>query len=65
MPWVGFKPAVPASERARTVHVLDRAATVTGCIYIYQSNCNLTPSDIPTWWGLRDHMTLRAMPAVV
>jgi hypothetical protein len=30
MPWVGFEPTLPASERAKTVHALDRAATVTG-----------------------------------
>jgi hypothetical protein len=30
MPRVGFEPMVPASERAKTVHALDRAATVTG-----------------------------------
>jgi hypothetical protein len=30
MPYVGFKPTIPASERAKTVHALDRAATVTG-----------------------------------
>jgi hypothetical protein len=30
MPWVGFEPTVPASERAKTVHALDRSATVTG-----------------------------------
>jgi hypothetical protein len=30
MPCVGFEPTIPASERARTVHALDRAATVTG-----------------------------------
>jgi hypothetical protein len=30
MPWTGFEPTIPASERAKTVHVLDRAATVTG-----------------------------------
>jgi hypothetical protein len=30
MPWMGFEPTIPASERERTVHVLDRAATVTG-----------------------------------
>jgi hypothetical protein len=29
MPWVGFEPTIPASERVKTVHVLDRAATVT------------------------------------
>jgi hypothetical protein len=29
MPWVGFKPTIPASERAKKVHALDRAAIVT------------------------------------
>jgi hypothetical protein len=32
MLWVGFEPTIPASERAKTVHTLDRAATVTGFI---------------------------------
>jgi hypothetical protein len=30
MPCVGFEPTIPASERAKTVHALDRSATVTG-----------------------------------
>jgi hypothetical protein len=30
MPWVVFVPTIPASELAKTVHVLDRSATVTG-----------------------------------
>jgi hypothetical protein len=29
MPWVRFEPTFPASERAKTVHALDRPATVT------------------------------------
>jgi hypothetical protein len=28
MPWVGLEPTIPVSERAKTVHALDRAATV-------------------------------------
>jgi hypothetical protein len=28
MPSVGFEPTIPASERAKTVHTLDRAATL-------------------------------------
>jgi hypothetical protein len=33
MLWVGFEPMIPVSERAKTVHALDRSATVTGaCI---------------------------------
>jgi hypothetical protein len=30
MPQVGFEPTIPVFERAKTVHVLDRAATVIG-----------------------------------
>jgi hypothetical protein len=30
MPWVGLEPTILASERAKTVHALDRSATVTG-----------------------------------
>jgi hypothetical protein len=37
MPWVGFEPTIPASKRAKTVHVLDRAATVTGNDTFYAS----------------------------
>jgi hypothetical protein len=30
MPRVGFEPKIPVFERAKTVHVLDRKATVIG-----------------------------------
>jgi hypothetical protein len=30
MPWVGFEPPIPAFERAKAFHALDRAATVIG-----------------------------------
>jgi hypothetical protein len=30
MPRVGFEPTIPALERAKTAHDLDRAATVIG-----------------------------------
>jgi FAD synthase len=30
MPSVGFEPTIPAFERAKTVHALDRASTVIG-----------------------------------
>jgi hypothetical protein len=30
MPCVGFEATIPAYERAKTVHALDRSATVTG-----------------------------------
>jgi hypothetical protein len=35
MPWVGFEPKIPASERAKTFHALDREATVTGVYVVY------------------------------
>jgi hypothetical protein len=34
MPCVGFEPTIPASERAKIVHPLDRTATVTGQVLI-------------------------------
>jgi hypothetical protein len=30
IPWVGFEPTTPAFEQAKTIHALDRAATVIG-----------------------------------
>jgi hypothetical protein len=36
MPWVAFEPTVPVFEKVKTVHALDRAATVSGEItYIH------------------------------
>jgi hypothetical protein len=31
---MGFEPTIPASERSKTVHALDHAATVTGVVFI-------------------------------
>jgi hypothetical protein len=39
MPWVGFETTIPVFERAKTVHALDRAATVIG-IYLIISLVN-------------------------
>jgi hypothetical protein len=36
IPYVGFEPTIPASERAKTVHALDRWATVTGEMGIWK-----------------------------
>jgi hypothetical protein len=33
MPRLGFEPTIPVLERAKTVHALDRAATVIGSSY--------------------------------
>jgi hypothetical protein len=35
MPRVGLEPTTPVFERAKTVHALDRAATVIGSIMFY------------------------------
>jgi hypothetical protein len=35
MPWVGFEHTIPAFERAKTVHALDRGATATGNEFHY------------------------------
>jgi hypothetical protein len=34
MPCVGFKPTIPAFKQAKTIHALDRLATVTGIYHI-------------------------------
>jgi hypothetical protein len=34
MPEVGLEPTIPAFERARTIHALDRTATVIGNFFI-------------------------------
>jgi hypothetical protein len=40
MPCVRFEPTIPASERAKTVHALDRSATVTcSRICLLHRNC--------------------------
>jgi hypothetical protein len=59
MPWVGFEPTIPASERAKAFHALDRAATVTGETlyavlnnYIANSNCGTVKYvTISQQWG--------------
>jgi hypothetical protein len=38
MLWAGFEPSIPASERAKTVHALGSATTVTGVSNIKISN---------------------------
>jgi hypothetical protein len=35
MPLVGFEPTIPALQQAKTVHALDRAATVIGSSPFY------------------------------
>jgi hypothetical protein len=46
MPRVGFEPTIPVFEQAKTVHALDRAATVIGTHYIHKHEFN-TPKFIP------------------
>jgi hypothetical protein len=38
MPKLGFKPTIPAFERANTIHALDRAATEIGLSFHYKVN---------------------------
>jgi hypothetical protein len=50
MPWVGFELTIPASERTKTVHVLDRLATVTGIIFIYGYLTTLSAAQSAQGW---------------
>jgi hypothetical protein len=36
MPRMGLEPMIPGFERAKTVHALDRAATVIGFVIFYK-----------------------------
>jgi hypothetical protein len=44
MPWLGFEPTIPATERAKTVHALDRSATLTGILWIIREMLSDTPT---------------------
>jgi hypothetical protein len=41
MPRVGFESTKPVFERAKTVHALDGAAIVIGCLHFYYINISL------------------------
>jgi hypothetical protein len=43
MSWVEFEPTIPAFKRTKTVHALDRAATVIGKLQITKWNYEQTP----------------------
>jgi hypothetical protein len=48
MPLVGFETTIPVSERAKTFHALDRAATVTAIAY----NSSTSYMALQPIWGL-------------
>jgi hypothetical protein len=48
MSYVGFEPTIPASERAKTAHALDRSATVTGADTCTSLN---SWSHTVQWWS--------------
>jgi hypothetical protein len=42
MPCVAFEPTITTSERAKTVHALDRSTTVTGLCFVLRLGNKLT-----------------------
>jgi hypothetical protein len=46
MPSMGFEPTISVLERAKTVHALDRAATVIGIMFDYRRLFNDTVSSV-------------------
>jgi hypothetical protein len=48
IPWVGFENTIPAFERAKTVHTLDRAATVISHKVAYRGK-TLMRDDCKQW----------------
>jgi hypothetical protein len=51
IPWVGFEPTIPAFEREKTAHALDRAATVLGHYISSGSNENTWNESCGAQWG--------------
>jgi hypothetical protein len=46
MPRVGFEPTIPVLKRAKTVHALDREATVNGgIVQLLDTNTGLVPTN--------------------
>jgi hypothetical protein len=56
MPYVGFEPTILMFERAKTVHVLDRAATVLGLVvtqpFVFRRSRVRLFSQSPTDWDV-------------
>jgi hypothetical protein len=42
MPQVGFEYTIPVFGRGKTIHALDRAATVIGYSFIYENKITIT-----------------------
>jgi hypothetical protein len=55
MPQVGLEPTIPALERAKTGHALDRAATVFGTLRIWYIVIQLSSKleSLTSLWKLR------------
>jgi hypothetical protein len=64
MPWVGFETTIPASERAKAVHALDRSATVTGKYLIYCHVFMVVTNNNGVWIGWLDLLT-PSLPSLV
>jgi hypothetical protein len=59
MPSVGFERTIPVSARAKTVHALDRAATVTGGLITIRktkTKWNLYVNEITSEWILKQEV---------
>jgi hypothetical protein len=52
VPWMGFKPTIPASKQAKTIYALDLAATVTGRKDNYSWKIGILWCT-GCWWPLR------------
>jgi hypothetical protein len=62
MPQVGFEPTIPVFERAKTVHALDRAATVIGKLQRFISQL-LTTLERRYTWNSYLHMSFHFSPS--
>jgi hypothetical protein len=57
VPWVGFEPTIPVFEGAKTVHALDRAATVIDTLHL---SIRLSVVESTVFWVLMPCSSERA-----
>jgi hypothetical protein len=53
IPWVGFEPTIPAFERAKTIHALDRATNVICALINFRFRYSINTVYIKCWIAIR------------
>jgi hypothetical protein len=59
MPGVGFERTIPVFERAKTIHTLDDAATVIGCLVLHYTIYSIDATSRTQFEDLENYITTR------